>query len=156
MATTIIRNGLFFDGTGAKGRKADVVIQNGKVAAIHDKAPTIDGAKEIDATDKWVTPGFVDMHTHYDAEIEVNKIFNFYSGRINNKIHKINERGDTKKLIAEDAQDFSKLDRKHELEIATSKFIELGGVIADEKNAIESLTITPDITVMKKKAMKNV
>lgn len=69
--TTIIRNGLFFDGTGAKGRKADIVIQNGKVAAIHDKAPKIEGAKEIDATDKWVTPGFVDIHTHYDAEIEV-------------------------------------------------------------------------------------
>jgi len=69
--TTIIRNGLFFDGTGAKGKKADVVIQNGKVAAVHDQAPKIEGAKEIDATGKWVTPGFIDIHTHYDAEIEV-------------------------------------------------------------------------------------
>ena len=69
--TTIIRNGLFFDGTGAKGKKADIIIQNGKVAAIYDKAPTIEGAREIDATNKWVTPGFIDIHTHYDAEIEV-------------------------------------------------------------------------------------
>jgi len=69
--TTIIRNGLFFDGTGVKGKKSDIVIQGGKVAAIYDKAPTIADAKEIDATDKWVTPGFVDIHTHYDAEIEV-------------------------------------------------------------------------------------
>ena len=69
--TTIIRNGLFFDGTGAKGKKADILIQEGKVAAIHDQAPHIEGAKEIDASGKWVTPGFVDIHTHYDAEIEV-------------------------------------------------------------------------------------
>lgn len=71
MTTTIIRNGLFFDGTGKKGRKADLVIQEGKVAAVHDKAPSIEGAKEIDASGKWVTPGFIDIHTHYDAEIEV-------------------------------------------------------------------------------------
>lgn len=68
---TIIRNGLFFDGTGAKGKKADVLIQNGKVAAVYDQAPTVEGVKEIDATGKWVTPGFIDIHTHYDAEIEV-------------------------------------------------------------------------------------
>lgn len=71
MTYTIIRNGLFFDGSGNKGKKVDLVIQNGKVSAVHDKAPTIEGAKEIDATGKWVTPGFIDIHTHYDAEIEV-------------------------------------------------------------------------------------
>ena len=68
---TIIRNGIFFDGTGSKGTKKELVIEDGKVASIHDKAPKIDGAKEIDASGKWVTPGFVDIHTHYDAEIEV-------------------------------------------------------------------------------------
>lgn len=71
MATTIIRNGLFFDGTGKSGQKADIIIQDGKVSGVKDKAPSIEGAKEIDATDKWVTPGFIDIHTHYDAEIEV-------------------------------------------------------------------------------------
>lgn len=69
--TTIIRNGSFFDGTGQKGRKADVLIQEGKVAAIQDQLPRMEGAKEIDASNKWVTPGFIDIHTHYDAEIEV-------------------------------------------------------------------------------------
>ena len=69
--TTIVRNGLYFDGTGAKGIKADVVIKRGKVVAIHEQAPIIEGAKEIDAQGKWVTPGFIDIHTHYDAEIEV-------------------------------------------------------------------------------------
>ncbi len=69
--TTVIRNGLYFDGTGSKGVHKDIVIQDSKVAAIHDKAPTIEGSIEIDATGKWVTPGFIDIHTHYDAEIEV-------------------------------------------------------------------------------------
>lgn len=69
--TTVIRNGLFFDGTEKKGRKADLVIQQGKVVGIHATAPAIENAKEIDASGKWVTPGFLDIHTHYDAEIEV-------------------------------------------------------------------------------------
>ena len=71
MTTTIIRNGLFFDGTGSKGRNADVIIKDGKVSAVEEKAPHIEGAREIDATEKWITPGFLDIHTHYDAEIEV-------------------------------------------------------------------------------------
>jgi len=69
--TTIIRNGMFFDGAGAKGKKADLIIKKGKVAGIHEQAPSIEGAREIEASGKWVTPGFIDIHTHYDAEIEV-------------------------------------------------------------------------------------
>ncbi|MCO5249081.1 MAG: amidohydrolase family protein [Chitinophagales bacterium] len=71
MSTTIIRNGLYFDGLGNKGLKKDVVIQDGLIQDVLDNAPTIKGAKEIDATNKWVTPGFIDIHTHYDAELEV-------------------------------------------------------------------------------------
>jgi N-acyl-D-aspartate/D-glutamate deacylase len=69
--TTIVRNGLLFDGTGSKGIHTDVIIQQGKVKAIQKNAPTIEGAQEIDAEGKWITPGFIDIHTHYDAEIEV-------------------------------------------------------------------------------------
>ncbi len=69
--TTIIRNGTFFDGTGAKGRATDVLLKDGKVAEIGNKIPTPEGAKEINAQGKWVTPGFLDIHTHYDAEVEV-------------------------------------------------------------------------------------
>ncbi len=69
--TTIIRNGTFFDGTGAKGRTTDVLLKEGKVAEIGNKIFTPEGAKEIDAQGKWVTPGFLDIHTHYDAEVEV-------------------------------------------------------------------------------------
>lgn len=71
MTTTIIRNGHFFDGTGKQAQKKDLLIQEGKVEAVHEIAPEIEGATEIDATGKWVTPGFIDIHTHYDAEIEV-------------------------------------------------------------------------------------
>lgn len=71
MTTTLIKNGTFFDGSGAKGKKADLLLKDGKVEAVFDKAPEIENAKEIDASGKWVTPGFIDIHTHYDAEIEV-------------------------------------------------------------------------------------
>ncbi|MBT8219715.1 MAG: amidohydrolase family protein [Bacteroidia bacterium] len=71
MHTTIVRNGTYYDGTGAPGRIADVLIQNQRVQGVFDKAPEIEGAREIDASGKWVTPGFLDIHTHYDAEIEV-------------------------------------------------------------------------------------
>src|SRR5690606_29177469 len=64
-----IRNGLVFDGTGAAPRRADVAIRDGRVTEI---TSTLEGSglREIDATGKWVTPGFLDIHTHYDAEIE--------------------------------------------------------------------------------------
>jgi N-acyl-D-aspartate/D-glutamate deacylase len=70
-STTIIRNGLYFDGTGAKGVQKDVVIKNHKIDAVLDKAPAIEGAKEIDANGQWVMPGLLDIHAHYDAELEV-------------------------------------------------------------------------------------
>ncbi len=71
MQTTIIRNGIYFDGLGNKGIQKDVVIKDNKIDAVLDKAPAIDGAKEIDATGKWITPGLLDIHAHYDAELEV-------------------------------------------------------------------------------------
>ena len=68
---TVIRGGTYYDGTGAKGIRRDVVVKDGKVDGIYESAPPIDNAKEIDAQGKWVTPGFLDIHTHYDAELEV-------------------------------------------------------------------------------------
>ena len=66
----VIRGGIVYDGTGAPGRVSDVAIKDGKVAAIGPRLESR-GATEIDATGKWVTPGFFDIHTHYDAEVEV-------------------------------------------------------------------------------------
>ena len=70
-STTIIRNGLYFDGTGAKGKKADLLIKDGKVAKVNGAIAPIENAKEIDAEGCWITPGFLDIHTHYDVEVEV-------------------------------------------------------------------------------------
>lgn len=66
----VLRNGTVFDGTGRDRFVADVAIAGGKVAAIGPKLEAR-GARELDVSGKWVTPGFLDMHTHYDAEIEV-------------------------------------------------------------------------------------
>lgn len=66
----IIRNGLFFDGSGAKGKVTDLLIEDGKVEQIGNIA-NIEQAEEIDAQGNWVCPGFLDIHTHYDAEVEV-------------------------------------------------------------------------------------
>ncbi|WP_338757961.1 amidohydrolase family protein [Nocardia vulneris] len=64
----VIRGGSVFDGTGAPPRTADVGITAGKVVTI-SAAPLPDGARTVDATGKWVIPGMLDVHTHYDAEV---------------------------------------------------------------------------------------
>lgn len=70
MANLLIRGGTVFDGRGGEGVLADVLIEDGKVQRIGPKLEAA-GAKVIDATGAWVTPGFIDLHTHYDAEIEL-------------------------------------------------------------------------------------
>jgi len=62
----VIRGGSVVDGTGSAPRDADVGIIGSRIAHVGD----IDGsgAQEIDASGKLVTPGFVDIHTHYDAQ----------------------------------------------------------------------------------------
>jgi N-acyl-D-aspartate/D-glutamate deacylase len=63
----IIKNGTVVDGTGAARYQADVAVANGKIAEI---GKITEGAKKtIDASDLIVAPGFVDPHTHYDAQI---------------------------------------------------------------------------------------
>ncbi|WP_174274019.1 N-acyl-D-amino-acid deacylase family protein [Sphingomonas bacterium] len=66
MYDIIIRGGTVVDGTGAAPHRADVAISAGKIAAIG----TIDGAARevIEAEGALVTPGFIDIHTHYDGQ----------------------------------------------------------------------------------------
>jgi N-acyl-D-aspartate/D-glutamate deacylase len=63
----VIRDGTVFDGTGAAPITADVAVRDGKVAAIGQGLP--DGARTVDARGRWVMPGLIDVHTHYDAEV---------------------------------------------------------------------------------------
>jgi N-acyl-D-aspartate/D-glutamate deacylase len=67
MYDILIRGGDLIDGTGSAPRRADVGIQGDRIVAIGDLD---EGAVEtIDATGKVVAPGFVDVHTHYDAQV---------------------------------------------------------------------------------------
>ncbi|MFF2555404.1 amidohydrolase family protein [Nocardia sp. NPDC058058] len=70
MFDTIVRNGLWFDGTGAPPQHRDLGIRGGIVEVVSEE-PLAAGpdTEVIDAAGKWVLPGFVDVHTHYDAEV---------------------------------------------------------------------------------------
>ena len=63
----VIRGGTVIDGTGAPGHEADVAISDGQIIEVGQVAAL--GREEIDASDRIVTPGFVDVHTHYDAQV---------------------------------------------------------------------------------------
>ncbi|OAN35746.1 N-acyl-D-amino-acid deacylase family protein [Mycolicibacterium iranicum] len=67
---TIIRNGRWFDGTGAPSAVRTIGIRDGHVAAIADGELDDAGCSQvIDAEGKWVLPGMLDIHTHYDVEV---------------------------------------------------------------------------------------
>src|SRR5262245_23988359 len=63
----VIRNGTVFDGSGGASFEADVAIRGGTIAKVGRVSAR--GAEEIDARGRIVTPGFVDIHTHYDGQI---------------------------------------------------------------------------------------
>jgi N-acyl-D-aspartate/D-glutamate deacylase len=65
-ADIVIRGGTVFDGTGVPGRVADVAIADGVIREI---GPNVRGARELDASGCAVSPGFIDIHTHYDAQV---------------------------------------------------------------------------------------
>jgi N-acyl-D-amino-acid deacylase len=64
----LIRNGLVIDGTGAPARRADVGILDGRIVSVEEQIRETAG-RIIDASGLAVAPGFIDPHTHYDAQI---------------------------------------------------------------------------------------
>jgi len=62
----VVRGGHLVDGTGATGREADVGIKDGRIVAVGQVNGQ--GREEIEARGKLVSPGFVDVHTHYDGQ----------------------------------------------------------------------------------------
>jgi N-acyl-D-amino-acid deacylase len=65
-ADIVIRGGTVYDGTGAPGVAADVAIAGGVIREI---GAGLKGARELDASGCAVAPGFIDIHTHYDAQV---------------------------------------------------------------------------------------
>jgi N-acyl-D-aspartate/D-glutamate deacylase len=66
----VIRNARWFDGTGAPSAVRTIGIRDGRIAAITpEKLDETDCPEVVDGSGKWVMPGFVDIHTHYDVEV---------------------------------------------------------------------------------------
>ena len=63
----LIKGGLVYDGTGAPAARLDIGVKDGRITAVADNLESNAG-RVIDATGKIVTPGFVDVHTHYDGQ----------------------------------------------------------------------------------------
>jgi N-acyl-D-amino-acid deacylase len=65
-AQTVIKGGTVYDGSGSPGVVADVAISDGRIVEV---GPSLSGDRVIDAAGHAVAPGFIDIHTHYDAQV---------------------------------------------------------------------------------------
>ena len=73
MLDWLIKNGTVVDGTGAAPRVADVGVKGGRIVAVGQVNEAAHNA--MDATGLWITPGFIDIHTHYDGQVTWDECF---------------------------------------------------------------------------------
>jgi N-acyl-D-amino-acid deacylase len=71
MYELVIENGTVLDGSGTPGRRADVAVEAGRIAAVDDLRAA-EARERIDAGSRVVSPGFIDMHTHSDLALLLN------------------------------------------------------------------------------------
>jgi N-acyl-D-amino-acid deacylase len=67
----LLRNAVVIDGTGSPARRADVAVEAGRIAAVAEQGglPTASSTEVVDLDGLTLAPGFIDIHTHYDAQI---------------------------------------------------------------------------------------
>ena len=65
----VIRNAFLVDGSGQPGRHADVAVDGSTITAVEAAGTMGNGHSTVEADGRLLTPGFVDMHTHYDAQV---------------------------------------------------------------------------------------
>src|SRR5215470_15908505 len=80
MHDLIIHGGTIVDGTGAARYVADIAVDGGLISAIGPSDAVGDGREVVDATGLVVTPGFVDIHTHYDGQATWDELLEPSSG----------------------------------------------------------------------------
>ncbi|MCY1060513.1 amidohydrolase family protein [Nannocystis sp. SCPEA4] len=72
MRSQVLRGGTVFDGLGNPPRALDVLVEAGAVAALLPPDSAVgEHVESVDVRGCWITPGFIDIHTHYDAELEL-------------------------------------------------------------------------------------
>jgi len=64
-----LRGALVVDGSGSAARRADVVIEGGRIASVGESPGVRSGVEEVDLSGLVLAPGFIDIHTHYDAQV---------------------------------------------------------------------------------------
>ena len=69
MSRIRISGGTVVDGTGSPGRRADVLLDGDRIVAVEEELGDVEVDRTLDATGCIVSPGFIDIHTHYDAQV---------------------------------------------------------------------------------------
>ena len=69
--STLIKGALVFDGTGAPARRADVAMADGHITKIGPDLPSTQADDVVDGSGQWLMPGLLDIHTHFDLEVEL-------------------------------------------------------------------------------------